>query len=107
MAAMSTSKANYSYSLKYLNGRRYELKHIAENPRWNANPRTESRFIVVKGAGIYYLLRDFVDSMVVGDETRIVPPHHNGVNQLYLDFRVEQVFIPQRIAQYGVEITPP
>jgi hypothetical protein len=69
--------ADYRYNLKYLNGRKYQLRHANE---W-AFP-----FQIVKGAGPYYLFRDLVPADPAG---KPLPPHPNRqFNQLKLDFSV-------------------
>jgi type II secretory pathway pseudopilin PulG len=76
---------NYNYSLKYLNGRRYELLHV--------NPFS---FRLEKGAGSHYLIRDMVRRRLAHEPVPAtaassvgVPPHPNRqYNQLRLDMSV-------------------
>jgi len=78
---------NYSYSLKYLNGRHYELMHV--------DPFSLP-FKLVKGVGSHYLIRDMVRRRVEGEAmppmaamSTGVPPHPNRqFNQLLLDMSV-------------------
>jgi prepilin-type N-terminal cleavage/methylation domain-containing protein len=72
---------SYDYSLKYLNGRRYEVRHV--------DP-TRIPFRIKDGPGPYYVLRDFVDRSYSGVWK---PPHGKGFNQLYLDMRAEPLFM--------------
>jgi prepilin-type N-terminal cleavage/methylation domain-containing protein len=81
----TSSSANYNYSLKYLNGRRYELKYV---------DTSQLPFRIQKGTGPYYLLRDFVDKDkedLPNGEILWKPPHQKGFNQLFLDFHIEMV----------------
>jgi prepilin-type N-terminal cleavage/methylation domain-containing protein len=66
----------YSYSLKYLNGRKYRLRHV--DPA--AFP-----FKLARGVGPYYLLRDFVMRDASG---KFHAPHRDNYNQLKLDLSV-------------------
>ncbi|HRK31404.1 MAG TPA: prepilin-type N-terminal cleavage/methylation domain-containing protein [Tepidisphaeraceae bacterium] len=76
---------NYNYSLKYLNGRHYELLHV--------NPFT---IRLEKGPGEHYLVRDMVRPRAEGEAvppsaqlSSGVPPHPNRqFNQLRLDMSV-------------------
>jgi len=89
------------YDLINLNGRKYELLHVAENPAWHDDPRSNPKFMLAKGAGIYPLVRDFIDTRDLDDDVELVPPHHKSFNQLFLDLHVETVYEHQRLAQYG------
>jgi prepilin-type N-terminal cleavage/methylation domain-containing protein len=74
---LPSGAADYRYNLKYLNGRRYQLRHANE---WSFP------FQIVKGTGPYYLFRDLVPADSAGKPT---PPHPNRqFNQLKLDFSV-------------------
>jgi type II secretory pathway pseudopilin PulG len=66
----------YGYSLKYLNGRRYELKYV--DP-WGLPLK------LADGIGPYYLLRDFVAQDTPGKFTMA---HGENFNQVHLDFSV-------------------
>lgn len=67
----------YNYSLKYLNGRKYQLRYVDEYT---------VPFKLLKGAGPYYLFRDLVTSDPAGNKA---PPHPNRqFNQLKLDYSV-------------------
>ena len=68
--------AQYAYSLKYLNGRKYRLRYIDSY----AVP-----FKVVSGVGPFYLVRDFVARGPTGD---FRAPHSKRYNQLKLDMSV-------------------
>ncbi len=67
---------NYYYSLKYLNGRRYEVNYVTPSGT------------LQKGVGPHYLARDMVDSKTVGLLTTYTPPHGKQFNQLKLDMSV-------------------
>lgn len=73
-AADGTPK--YAYSLKYLDGRRYQIRHIQPG----AVPMT-----LADGPGPYYLLRDFVAQQAAG---QFKMAHGQNFNQLYLDWSV-------------------
>jgi prepilin-type N-terminal cleavage/methylation domain-containing protein len=66
----------YTYSLKYLNGRRYRMRHV---------DAAYLPFRLDFGVGPYYLVRDFV---LRGSNGNFHPPHHDNYNQLRLDFSV-------------------
>jgi prepilin-type N-terminal cleavage/methylation domain-containing protein len=68
--------AQYAYSLKYLNGRKYRLRYVDSY----AVP-----FRVVNGVGPFYLARDFVARGPSGD---FRAPHNKKFNQLRLDMSV-------------------
>ena len=76
----------YEYSLKYLNGRLYTVRHVdTRDIPWRLSP----------GAGPYYLVRDFIDRT---EDGRLVPPHDRGFNQLFLDMHVERVTNPKSLS---------
>ena len=66
----------YTYSLKYLNGRKYRLNFV--------DP-TAFPLHLARGVGPYYLLRDFVRRDPAG---QFRAPHRTSFNQLKLDFSV-------------------
>lgn len=73
----------YEYSLKYLNGRPYAIRHVAPyDIPWR----------LVPGAGPYYLVRDFIGRAADG---RFQPPHGRGFNQLFLDLHADRLFDPK------------
>lgn len=72
----------YAHSLKYLDGRKYEIKHV--------DP-TRLPFRLIDGRGPYYLLRDFGTLDMQG---RPLLPHRSAYNQLYLDLSVESIRDP-------------
>lgn len=90
----SATSANYNYSLKYLNGRRYEMKFV---------DASTFPFRLVKGVGPFYLMRDFVDQEKPPGDGPLIwkPPHpkgpdrlrRGGFNQLFLDMHVELVYL--------------
>ena len=74
--------ALYAYSLKYLDGRAYEVKHFSME---TFPPGLR------KGPGPYYLLRDFnklLSAETTGKKTGKLA-HGDVFNQLYLDMHVE------------------
>jgi prepilin-type N-terminal cleavage/methylation domain-containing protein len=68
--------AQYAYSLKYLNGRKYRLRYVDSY---------SVPFKVVTGVGPFYLARDFVAQGPTGD---FRAPHNKKYNQLRLDMSV-------------------
>ncbi len=78
--ALSGAKTNtppkYGFSLKYLNGRKYELKFV--------DPY-DVPLKLQHGVGPFYVIRDFVGRDVAG---KFHPPHYTGYNILRLDFSV-------------------
>ncbi|MCC7203624.1 MAG: type II secretion system protein [Phycisphaeraceae bacterium] len=75
----ANGQVHYDYSLKYLNGRRYELMHVDGSV---LPPK------LAEGAGPYYLARDFIDR---DDQGNFVKPHRDNFNQLFLDMHVESL----------------
>ncbi|HVT90421.1 MAG TPA: prepilin-type N-terminal cleavage/methylation domain-containing protein [Tepidisphaeraceae bacterium] len=75
-AELTSPTVQYSYSLKYLNGRQYRLFY--------ADPLSFPMKLK-KGVGPYYLLRDFVQMNAAGT---FAAPHRQSFNQLKLDFSV-------------------
>lgn len=75
-------RPKYAYSLKYLDGRKYVVKHV--------DPR-HIPLRLADGPGPYYLFRDFGSEDPQG---RPKLPHHNAYNQLFLDLRVETIRNP-------------
>ncbi|MCC6680756.1 MAG: hypothetical protein IT445_07625 [Phycisphaeraceae bacterium] len=73
----------YNVDLKYLNGRRYELKTKDEH---YANFLFEG-WPLRDGQGEYYLFRDFLNQR----DDRWLTPHIGYFNQLYLDLHVELI----------------
>jgi len=67
----------YTYSLKYLNGRKYRLNYV--------DP-VAVPFRLENGVGPYYLLRDFV--LKQSEAGGYHAPHSGEFNQLMLDFSV-------------------
>lgn len=87
LATSGPAGANYLYSVKYLNGRRYEVLHV--------NPY-DFPLKITRGAGSHYLLRDLTRKLVPGEP---LPPGNSGIggmpphpnrqyNQLKLDMSV-------------------
>ncbi|MCC7146787.1 MAG: type II secretion system protein [Phycisphaeraceae bacterium] len=76
---MNSGAVQYDYSLKYFNGRPYELKHVDGG---QLPPR------LADGAGPYYLARDFLERTPDG---KFIKPHEEGFNQLFLDMHVERL----------------
>jgi prepilin-type N-terminal cleavage/methylation domain-containing protein len=68
--------AQYAYSLKYLNGRKYRLRYVDSY---------SVPFKIVSGVGPFYLVRDFVARGPTGD---FRAPHSKRYNQLKLDMSV-------------------
>ncbi len=66
----------YSYSLKYLNGRKHRMAYV--------DPNTLP-FKLAYGVGPFYLVRDFV---LRSDGGTFFAPHSGSFNQLRLDFSV-------------------
>jgi prepilin-type N-terminal cleavage/methylation domain-containing protein len=74
---------DYKYSLKYLNGRRYQVDHVLLQP-----VGTVLKGVRFGGNGPFYLARDFVGSRRNGWVTEYVMPHNKQFNQLKLDMSV-------------------
>jgi len=66
----------YAYSLKYLNGRKYKLRHI--------DPYVIPHKLM-SGVGPFYLVRDFV---LLTPNGQFLAPHNRNFNQLKLDLSV-------------------
>lgn len=75
---------DYKYSLKYLNGRRYKVDHAMLVPTPDGDMVGQLR----RGAGPFYLVRDFVRKNTVGFVTVYTAPHNNQFNQLKIDMSV-------------------
>jgi hypothetical protein len=75
-------RPKYVYSLKYLDGRKHEIRHVdLSTPPIKLRP----------GPGPYYLMRDFGDQDAQGTP---ILPHQDGYNQLYVDMHVEHISEP-------------
>jgi prepilin-type N-terminal cleavage/methylation domain-containing protein len=74
---------DYKFSRKYLNGRPYALEHALPEI-------VDDQLVGVlrKGAGPFWLIRDFVGKKVEGKKTTYIPPHNKQFNQLKLDMSV-------------------
>ncbi len=74
---------DYFYSLKYLNGRKYDVDHVMLR-----SVSGVMRGVKFRGAGPFYLARDFVKAQTKGWITTYTPPHNKQFNQLKLDMTV-------------------
>ena len=73
----SPNSAQYGYSLKYLNGRKYRLKYV--------DAFAFPPLPLLSGVGPYYIVRDYVITNGSGVYTA---PHSRNFNQLKLDMSV-------------------
>jgi prepilin-type N-terminal cleavage/methylation domain-containing protein len=74
---------DYKYSMKYLNGRRYQVDHVLLQPVGSV-----LKGVRFRGNGPFYLARDFVGSRRNGWVTEYIMPHNKQFNQLKLDMSV-------------------
>lgn len=70
----------YTYNLKYLNGRRYELKYADE---------FRLPFALTRGVGLYYLFRDMTALDPRDSSLRLTPHVDRQYNKLMLDMSVK------------------
>lgn len=75
---------DYKFSLKYLNGRRYAVEHAMPV----ATPDGDIVGQLRRGAGPFYLVRDFVRKNTTGFTSVYTAPHNKQFNQLKLDMTV-------------------
>ena len=78
---LTTPALKYEYNLKYLNGRKYQLRYL-EFASVGGMPALRMR----KGVGPYYLLRDLVTFAIATGQ--FTAPHKENYNQLRLDMSV-------------------
>jgi prepilin-type N-terminal cleavage/methylation domain-containing protein len=74
-----TGNPDYAYNFKYLNGQKHKLQYV----RSNIFPR-----VLVKGVGLFPLVRDFTSKPEADIDALPVPPHNGQYNRLMLDLTV-------------------
>jgi prepilin-type N-terminal cleavage/methylation domain-containing protein len=80
----SSGVMQYVYSLKYLDGRKYEIKHVV--------PGTVP-LQLADGPGPYYVARDFVEREATSG--KFILPHLKNFNELQLDWSVSLARDPE------------